>query len=161
MEILFVWTIIFFIIGIILKALNQKESSNKKTEAKYNYFVLKNPMTETELKFCKELKSITDKYELIVIPQIQLQKILSTNNDIYAFNKIKAKSIDFAIVDKNYNYKMFIELDDYTHNRKNRAKRDSFINELFNRYNLKLIRIRVSNNYNKEELENRVKEVAF
>ena len=55
---------------------------------------------------------------------------------------------------------MFIELDDYTHNKSNRIKRDIFINELFKKYNYKLIRIKVQNNYNLEQLENIIKEVV-
>lgn len=158
MHIFYILAIIFFILGIMLKILNK----NKINENINNYLMLTNPMTKTELIFCKKLKSITDRYNLIIIPQIQLQKIFKVYNkkDISSFNKIKAKSIDFAIVDENYNYKIFIELDDYTHNRNNRIKRDIFINELFKKYNYKLLRIKVQNNYNLEELENIIKEVV-
>lgn len=158
MYMFYILATIFFVLGIILKMLNK----NKINESINNYLVLTSPMTKTELIFCKELKKITDKYNLLIIPQIQLQKIFKVYNkkDISSFNKIKAKSIDFAIVDNNYNYKMFIELDDYTHNKSNRIKRDIFINELFKKYNYKLIRIKVQNNYNIEELENIIKEVA-
>lgn len=158
MYIFYILATIFFILGIILKILNK----NKINESTNNYLMLTSPMTKTELIFCKELKSITDKYNLLIIPQIQLQKIFKVYNkkDISSFNKIKAKSIDFAIVDNNYNYKMFIELDDYTHNKSNRVKRDIFVNELFKKHNYKLIRIKVQNNYNLEELENIIKEVV-
>lgn len=158
MYIFYILATIFFVLGIILKMLNK----NKINESTNNYLMLTNPMTKTELIFCKELKKITDKYNLLIIPQIQLQKIFKVYNkkDISSFNKIKAKSIDFAIVDNNYNYKMFIELDDYTHNKSNRIKRDIFINELFKKYNYKLIRIKVQNNYNLEQLENIIKEVV-
>ena len=158
MYMLYILATIFFVLGIILKMLNK----NKITESINNYLILTSPMTKTELIFCKELKKITNKYNLLIIPQIQLQKIFKVNNkkDISSFNKIKAKSIDFAIVDNDYNYKMFIELDDYTHNKSNRFKRDIFINELFKKYNYKLIRIKVQKNYNLEELENIIKEVV-
>ena len=158
MYIFYILATIFFILGIILKILNK----NKINESTNNYLMLTSPMTKTELIFSKELKNITDKYNLLIIPQIQLQKIFKVYNkkDISSFNKIKAKSIDFAIVDNNYNYKMFIELDDYTHNKSNRVKRDIFVNELFKKHNYKLIRIKVQNNYNLEELENIIKEVV-
>lgn len=151
--------IIFVIIIIIIEKYMNK---NIIEENNNNYLILRNPMTETEIKFLKELKNITDKYNLIILPQIQLQRIFKTynKNDVKSFNKIKSKSIDFAIVDQNYNYKIFIELDDYTHNRKKRIERDNFINKLFNNYNLILIRIKVSNKYNLEEIENIIKEVV-
>lgn len=150
--------IIFFIIGYIFK------SRNKKTiETRYVYNIKKNPMTEIEQKFIKSLQLITNKYNLYIVPQVQLQSIFKIidKKDISSFNKIKSKSVDFAIVDKDYNFKMFIELDDYTHNRQNRIKRDIFVNNLFNMYNLNLKRIKVQNNYNLEELENMIKEVVI
>lgn len=158
MNVIYILTIIFFILGLVLKILNEKKEI--KNNNSNNYLMLSNPMTNTELKFCNELRKITDKYNLIIIPQIQLQKIFKIYNkkDVAAFNKIKSKSIDFAIVDNKYNYKMFIELDDYTHNKKQRINRDNFINELFNKYNIELIRIKVNNTYNLGEIENKIKE---
>lgn len=158
----YIISVILIILSILIEILNKKDiKENNTNNTTKDYLILKNPMTETELKFCLNLKEITDKYNLIIIPQIQLQKIFKTydKNNIKAFNKIKSKSIDFAIVDSNYNYKMFIELDDYTHNKKNRQERDIFINDLFSKYNLKLERIKVQNNYNLEQLEKITKEV--
>ena len=151
--------IVFYILGYIIKYAKSNQNGNINN----NYYVIKNnPMTETEKIFLNHLRTITDKYNLIVLPQVQLQSIfkVSNNKDITSFNKIKSKSIDFAIVDNNYNYKFFIELDDYTHNRKNRIKRDIFVNNLFEIYNLKLIRIKTQNNYNLDNVENIIKEVV-
>ncbi len=161
MKNLYICAILLFILGIIVKLLNEKGVINENSNIK-RYIIKNNPMTETEQKFLSYLKVFTDKNNLIIIPQVQLQSIFKTieKKDISSFNKIKSKSIDFAIVDSNYNYKLFIELDDYTHNRKNRIQRDIFINNLFNTYNLKLKRIKVQNNYNLEELENIITEVA-
>lgn len=157
MYIIYILTIIFFIVGFIIK----KTNNNNENDIK-NYLILKNPMTDTEKKFVSYLKPFTDKYNLIILPQVQLQSIFKVYNkkDISSFNKIKSKSVDFAVVDNNYNYKLFIELDDYTHNRKDRIERDIFVNNLFNTYNLKLKRIKVQNNYNLEQLENIIKEVV-
>jgi hypothetical protein len=126
------------------------------------YKIKNNPMTITERKFFYILKEICDKYNLIILPQVNFQEIfeLGAKNDYKSFNKIKAKSVDFAIVDKNYYYKCFIELDDYTHKRQDRIKRDIFVNTLFKNYNLKLYRINVKNDYNKIYLENIIKEVV-
>lgn len=156
MYIFYLLAIIFFILGIILKVRNNINNNSSIT-----YLVKNNPMTETEKKFVSYLKPLTDKYNLIILPQVQLQSIFkqANNKDITSFNKIKSKSIDFAIVDNNYNYKLFIELDDYTHNRQNRIKRDIFINNLFNIYNLKLKRIKVKNDY-MQDIENIIKEVV-
>ena len=41
-------------------------------------------------------------------------------------------------------------VDDTTHNMKKRKERDIFLNELFEELNIKLLRIKVSNNYEKD-----------
>lgn len=152
MNYIYILTIIFFVLGYILKIMNNKNNSTNKM------LIIACPMTTTELKFYKILEEILNKYELKIIPQIQLQKIFQTNN-ITDFNKIKSKSIDYAVVDKEFKYKFFIELDDYTHNYANRIKRDNYINNLFENHNLKLLRIKVKNTYNMEELEQKIKEL--
>ena len=159
MYILIIIAVILYILGYIVKYIN----SNKNIAINENCYLPKmNPMTETEKTFLSYLKPFTDKYNLIILPQVQLQSIfkLSNNKDITSFNKIKSNSVDFAIVDNKYNYKLFIELDDYTHNQKNRIERDSFVNNLFNTYNLKLRRIKAQKNYDLELIENIIKEVV-
>ena len=159
MYILVIITIILYILGYVVKYIK----SNKTGTINESYYTVKtNPMTDAEKIFLSYLKPFTDKYNFIILPQVQLQSIfkISNNKDIANFNKIKSKSVDFAIVDNKYNYKIFIELDDYTHNQKNRIERDIFVNNLFNTYNLKLKRIKVQNNYNLEQIESIIKEVV-
>lgn len=113
-------------------------------------------MTQTELKFYRELKTLTDKYNMTIFPQVNLEKIISAkdNNPKYR-NRIKSRSIDFTIVNKkNCKILCCIELDDYTHNYKTRRERDNFINGLFINTGIKLYRVKVSNYYDKTFLEN-------
>lgn len=138
----------------------KKIIKNNKTEINKQYYTYKNnPMTPTERKFIGYLKPFTDKNNLIIMSQVPLQAIFKTDNQ-YSFNRIKAKTIDFAIVDNNYNYKGFIELDDYTHNREDRIKRDIFVNQLFEINNLKLKRIKVAKKYNLTDIDNYIKEIT-
>lgn len=151
--------LLLYILGYVVKYIK----SNKTNTINESCYTVKiNPMTDTEKIFLSYLKPFTDKYNFIILPQVQLQSIfkITNNKDIANFNKIKSKSVDFAIVDNKYNYKVFIELDDYTHNQKNRIERDIFVNNLFNTYNLKLKRIKVQNNYNLEQIESIIKEVV-
>ena len=112
-------------------------------------------LTQNELKFYKLLKSITDKYNLIIFTQVSLYQIIKANN-FKDFNKIKSKSIDFVITDINSKIKLCIELDDKTHIREKRQERDIFINNTFQSLGIKLLRIPVQNYYNLEELENNI-----
>lgn len=153
-------TLFLYILGYLIRYF--KKIYNNSNTFEYEYILKNNPMTENEKYFFKSLKLITSKYNLFILPQVQLQSIFKVynNKDISSFNKIKSKSIDFAIVNQNYDYKIFIELDDCTHNKNNRIQRDKFVNNLFNKYNLKLLRIKVQKQYDLSEIENLIKEVV-
>lgn len=109
-------------------------------------------LTQNELKFYKLLKNITEKNNLNVFSQVALYEIIKYKN-IKDFNKIKSKTIDFVITDSNCKIKLCIELDDPTHIKENRQKRDEFINKLFKDLDIKLLRIPTQNYYNIKELE--------
>lgn len=154
--------LIFVILIIILEKVVNK-NDNENTEIKtnvLNYTKKDFIMTQTELIFYRELKKVTDKLELSIFPQVNLERIINVkDNNKVDRNRIKSRSIDYTIVNnKNCKIICCIELDDYTHNYKNRIERDNFINELFNTVGIKLHRIKVNNTYNLEELENKIKE---
>lgn len=120
-------------------------------------------MTQTELKFYRELKKVTDKLELSIFPQVDLERIInvSDNNNIDR-NRIKSRSIDFSIVNnKNCKIVCCVELDDYTHNREKVKKADEFKNLLFEQVKIPLYRVKVNKFYNTEELENMIKESLY
>ena len=94
-------------------------------------------------------------YSLFI--QIPLYQLVEYK-DYKDFNKIKSKSIDFVITEKNCKVKLCIELDDKTHNNNKRIERDRFINEMFKELDIKILRIPVQNFYNIEELETKIRE---
>lgn len=153
---LYMILIIVIIISILEKLINTNENSSisnyNKSYEKKEYL-----LTQTELKFYKSLKTITDKLELSLFVQVSLYQIIK-NKNFKDFNKIKSKSIDFVITEKNTKIKLCIELDDKTHNNQKRIQRDQFINNLFNDLNIKLLRIPVESYYNIEKLEQKIKE---
>lgn len=153
LEILLFIAICYFITAITKTVNNNYKITKKEFDYKYN------PMTETEKIFMRTLKPFTDKNDLIILAQVPLQAIFKTDTQSN-FNRIRAKTIDFAIVDNNYNYKGFIELDDYTHNRQDRIKRDIFVNQLFSANNLALKRIKVKKEYDLLDIDNYIKEIT-
>lgn len=132
---------------VIIKSNNYKEDYEKK-----EYL-----LTPTELKFYKLLKTITDELSYTLFTQIALYEIVNCKN-FKNFNKIKSKSIDFVITEKNCKIKLCIELDDKTHNTNKRIERDTFINDMFKELDIKLLRIPVQNFYNLEELKQKIQE---
>lgn len=155
--------LIFVIIVLILEKIVNNKTNNETKENPTNlsnYIKKDYVMTQTELIFYRELKKVTDKLELSIFPQVNLERIINVKDNNKADrNRIKSRSIDYTIVNnKNCKIVCCIELDDYTHNYKNRTERDNFINELFDNVGIKLHRIKVNNYYNLEELENKLKE---
>lgn len=140
----------------IRKARRNYEYNNRYKINSYETYKRKEYLlTETEIKFYKVLKEITKELELKICPQVSLYEIIETYNK-NEFNKISNKTIDFVITDTNLKIKCCIELDDYTHNEHDRIERDNFLNALFNKINLKLIRIQANNYYDKEKIKNAI-----
>lgn len=157
-----VYILIFIIIILILERIINKKANEEKqnniNDINYSTLYTKKEyiMTSEELKFYKLLKSITNKYNLIIFTQVSLYAIIKSNN-IKDFNKIKSKSIDYVITDNNGKIKFCIELDDETHLKENRQERDIFVNELLNQIGIILIRIPKQNYYNLQEIEEKIK----
>lgn len=173
-------TIIFYIVIILIikKAMgklgkmtiktNNTEIKENTTTAppQKNYNIYYKPkkyvISLTEKNFYTILLEIAKELDLILLTQVSLYNIIIPRETKYknvAFNKIRSKSIDFVLVSKkDCRIRLCIELDDYTHNRKDRIERDTFINELFKSLNINLIRIKTSNYYNKEVIKQKIEE---
>lgn len=148
-----IFVIIILIMDLILTKIPKQEQEEIKNEDLSSLYEKKTYLlTQNELKFYKLLKNITEKNNLNVFSQVALYEIIKYKN-IKDFNKIKSKTIDFVITDSNCKIKLCIELDDPTHIKENRQKRDEFINKLFKDLNIKLLRIPTQNYYNIKELE--------
>ena len=150
--------LILIIISLIAEKFININNENEIKNINYNEKYIKKEylLTQTELKFYKILKQITDELNLTVCPQIPLYQIVK-NIEYKDFNKISNKTIDFVITENNLKIKLCIELDDYTHKQEKRKKRDDFINKLLEETNVKIIRIPVQNYYNKDELKEKIK----
>lgn len=159
-----IYILIAFIVimNIIYFFINNKKTNtieNNKNINLDNFICNGYIMTQTELIFYRELKKVTDNLNVTIFPQINLERLIGVKNNNFADrNRIKSRSIDFAIVNNN-NCKIIccIELDDYTHNRKKSIENDNFKNELFKKVNIPLHRIKVTNNYNLDEITSIIK----
>lgn len=138
------------------------ENTNKTIAT--NYTTKRLIMTKTETQFYKLLQNaiLENNLDILIFPQINLENIIQAkNNDLAARNRIKSRSIDYTIVSKDtLQVICCIELDDYTHNTYKRINRDSFINQIFQEVNIRLIRVTVSSSYNIEQIISQIKEVA-
>ena len=159
--------ILIYLVVDIKNPKEEKETTKKNTYSSYSsnknykkyyrpkrYVISYNVLTE-----------IANELNLTVFSQVSLYNIVETlpNLDYKTkrtyFNQISQKSIDFVLVDKNdCRIKLCIELDDSTHQQKNRIERDKFINELFRCLEINLLRYPVYKNYYKDTLKKRIEE---
>lgn len=102
-------------------------------------------LTPTEHKFFNILeKTSRDKY--YIFPQIVLSDIVQLKGrgslkSGYR-NKIDKKTVDFVLFDKeNISPVLVIELDDYTHKRLSRKRRDNFVNEVLEHCGIPILHI--------------------
>jgi hypothetical protein len=131
-----------FKVNITQEGSNQPIDKNTEDSVK---FKRKPIITEHERAFLGKLKEVTDKYYLNINLKTRLAdvfdiKYAATNKEWgYLFNRIKAKHIDFTILDSYYNVVCFVELDDRTHQAQNRKNRDEFIDKLCEQTGYKII----------------------
>ncbi len=76
-----------------------------------------------------------------------------------AFNKINSKHVDFVLYRAaDLSPMLAIELDDKTHEREDRRRRDMFLDEIFAASNMSLIRFKVQKAYRTEDIAQRLNE---
>ena len=155
--------IIIIVIAILCleKIIENKQNTEITADNGLNYIKNDYLLTKTELNFYRELIKITNELNLVIFPKIRLADIFK-HNELKDFNKIKSKHIDFLLCDKsNCKIRLAIELDDYSHNTNKALKNDNFKNEIFKQTNLPLIRIKVNNIYNIEELKEKIDSMSI
>ncbi|MFT3951997.1 MAG: DUF2726 domain-containing protein [Oscillospiraceae bacterium] len=119
----------------------EKEDSfqtNETTSTKQDYtlqYQRKNILTGNEWNFyIRTLKDYANKNNLCVLTKIRLADLVETlptlpqKQSYGAFQKIKAKHIDFALATpENLEIVLLIELNDNSHNKYSRQNRDKFV----------------------------------
>ena len=71
--------------------------------------------------------------------------------------KISSKHIDFVLYDRGtFEIKLAIELDDSSHQKSDRQKRDQFVNESFRAAQVPLLRVPTSSRYDVNELRHEI-----
>ena len=148
----------FILIIILVIIYNRRKTKYPDRPTLYGKFTKKERiMTDTELKFYNLLKIIVNKYNLQIFTQVALNQIVHAESKRGRI-QIGAKSIDYVITDIYGNIKFCIELDDYSHQRNDRIKRDNLVNEICRNANIKLLRIPVEQAFIVERIEKIIKE---
>ncbi|MGB9692179.1 MAG: DUF2726 domain-containing protein [Candidatus Sumerlaeaceae bacterium] len=119
------------------------------------YCVTDSFLSDGELEFIYLLEKVLPQ-ELAVVPKVRLADIffVKTQRDHYKyFNKIAMKHVDFLIVRRPRWHPVFaVELDDSSHSRESRERRDLFVDNVFGSAGLPLLRIKLKKAYNQAQL---------
>lgn len=114
-------------------------------------------LSQAEQSFYHTLAEILNSH-YIICPKVRISDILYVDKKkatkTYTFlNKITSKHIDFLLCDpRSVTPLLAIELDDKSHEREDRQKRDFFIDKAFADAGMPLVHIKAQRGYNRDEL---------
>ena len=115
-------------------------------------------LTPAEKHFYKVLSSIY-KDEFIIMAKVRLADIVKVSPNIRKkhwwgyFSKISQKHLDILILEKsNLSTLCAIELDDKSHEKRERVQRDTFVNQVMAQTGIPLYRFSVKRRYDRAEI---------
>ncbi len=156
--------IVLIIMVIVLAYINVKNRNQTKDENKVESnmpYTKKYLLTKNEWAFYKKIKPICDKNNIHIISKVRLADIIEVKKGLdnqerqKYFNKIINKHIDFILCNpENLAILALVELDDKSHERKERIESDNFKNNLFKTVGYKLIRTNQQSDFEKILIEN-------
>lgn len=153
--------LLVIIVAVVAVASIKISSGSEKRKVfknnKYSYYAKDSIMTRVEEEFFRRLNSVVNE-RYIVFPQVHLSSLFDhkVNRQDWgiAFRHINGKSVDFVLCDKITLQPAYaIELDDYTHGRRDRVQRDVEVERIFKEANLPLVRFKNSNASNDEIIQ--------
>lgn len=164
MDNIFIYIVVAFVILLFIDFATRKLFTNKEsTEIKkstYHYFAKNTIMTERENKFFQQLNEILGN-KWFIIPQVHLSALLNHKvkgqNWKAAFRHINGKSVDYVLLSKETMKPICaIELDDSTHNYKNRVERDAEVERIFAEAKLPLARFKNPEKLSRQDIVNTI-----
>lgn len=78
----------------------------------------------------------------------------------WLFSQVSQKHVDFVITDKDLNFICAVELNDKSHDKEDRQKRDAFLEEAFISADMALVWVNVDSQYLAQELAEQIASVV-
>lgn len=147
--------IILVVVLLVIVAINlNPKEKERKTPS--DLHIKKQFLTKHEQDFYKKLETIINGRSKIMC-QVRLVDVVAINPKyklgklgLAYFRRISQWHCDFVLIDDNFNIRSVIELDDNSHNRADRIKRDNYFNLVLNQAGIRLIRIKKINELNND-----------
>jgi Protein of unknown function (DUF2726) len=144
----------FFVVGCVILLIWVFRGSGK---PKVYLSTVENVLTPAEQNFYEQLDLVVDG-RLQILCKVRLAdlfEIESKNADERnrLFRRIASKHVDFLLTEPGRLVpRLAIELDDSSHDRRERQARDEFLDELFQTVQFPLLRIKATNTYNRRAI---------
>lgn len=138
--------------------LSEKDGEKTSGAIEYPYFVRDDFLSPAEHSFFLVLKSVVSELAL-VCPKVGLGDVFYAKSNDYSqyrtyTNKIDRKHVDFLLCNpKTVRPILGIELDDKSHQRADRQERDEFVENVFAKAKLPLLRVSVKRSYSIAEIK--------
>lgn len=134
-----------------------KGKAKGKTGVNYPYVAAPGLFTDAEKKFLRVLEEAVPEYRIFgkvrVADLIAVREGLSNSARTSALNRITSKHVDFVLCrPHDLTVVCAVELDDKTHERKDRRARDAFLEGALTAAGVPLIRVKCGKFYRVEEL---------
>ena len=136
------WIVILAVLAILYKTLDQKLSRINYREA----YQARQLLSKHEQQEYFKLKQYADAKGWLICPKVRLRDLIEPKRGAgkkqTLINKIQSKHVDFVLVDQRMNVIGVLELDDSTHDRSDRKKRDSFVRDALEGAGITMIQTR-------------------
>lgn len=139
--------VVLSLLFIVSNTVNRRRKVFKNNT--YTYTARQSLMTKAEDEFFIKLeRAVSERY--YVFPQVHLSALLDHHvkgqNWSYAFRHINGKSVDYVLCSRETLQPTYaIELDDFSHEKSDRQKRDKEVERVFSEAGLPLIRFKDGN----------------
>lgn len=143
---IFVAVLLIVIILDKRKAFKEEpEAAESKTQNYSESYQKKYLLTRNEWHEYKKLRNYAEAAGLQICPKVRLLDIIEPRkgeNYRSLLAKIQSKHVDFLICDQDLRIKGILELDDGSHDQKDRIQRDAFVDEILTSVGYKVIHTR-------------------
>ena len=140
---------------VIISRFGNSTTDNDISTSLVNY-VPKSFLSNNEYNFLTKFIFLENELHIHIVPQVNLASIIKKVSDS-RFNTELFRNIDFGIFSADYSkLLLLIELNDESHEKYNRKKRDIKVHDICNKAGIKLITFYTKYSNEKEYVKNRI-----
>src|SRR5664280_750564 len=153
------WVVLVVLALLVLQSTKGSRNKGTSSEKSENLpYVLKGClMFKVERLFFGVLEQVTDSSKYYLFPQVSLGNLVDVEKGTRPYqthrNRVDRKSVDFVLCDRStLSPVLAVELDDASHERKDRQERDAFVDEVLAKVGLPLLHVRAQAAYDPKQL---------